>query len=385
MSDPHVVVGGGIAGSAVAYHLARTGDDVVLYDRADDGQATAAGAGVISPPTSSRNADPAWYDFGADAADYYPELSAALRDLTDGPVGYDPTELMAVAVSEDETTPHQRLLDRTRRRQRERGYPAAGSLTELSPSAARDRVDGLARPTAAFAYENAARLDGRTFRDALQTAVEALGGTVRNETVERLSVVDDAVRAVHTPDSRQAAASVTVAGGAWSSEFERSLGVDLPVSPTRGQIAHLRTSAETASWPILTAHRGHYMVPWDDGRVAVGATREDDAGFDPTVTAGGAREVLAEALRVVPGLQDATLIEMRVGLRPTSADRRPILGPLPGLTNAHVATGFGATGLTLAPYAGAVVADAVTNDDTGAIPDAFRPGREYERDAVSSH
>ena len=103
---------------------------------------------------------------------------------------------------------------------------------------------------------------------------------------------------------------------------------------------------------------GHYMVPWADHRVAVGATVED-AGFAAEVTAGGVNEIMREALRVMPGLATATLGEVRVGLRPTSVDDSPLLGPLPGIDNVFVATGHGASGLLLGPISGQVVADLV--------------------------
>ena len=79
-------------------------------------------------------------------------------------------------------------------------------------------------------------------------------------------------------------------------------------------------------------------------------------------------------MAIAPGLADATLSEVRVGLRPTSADDRPLLGPLPTMANVHVCTGHGANGLLLGPYSGALVAAGVT----GAVPDAlepYRPGR----------
>lgn len=71
----------------------------------------------------------------------------------------------------------------------------------------------------------------------------------------------------------------------------------------------------------------------------------------------GVREALGEALRVAPGLATATLHEVRIGLRPTSTDGLPIMGQLPGLDNAYIATGHGASGLTLGPYSGSAVAD----------------------------
>jgi D-amino-acid dehydrogenase len=98
------------------------------------------------------------------------------------------------------------------------------------------------------------------------------------------------------------------------------------------------------------------MVPWDDGRVVVGATRETGSGFGAHTTAAGVREVLAEALRVAPGLAKAAIREVRVGLRPASRDGLPILGPAPGIAGLLLATGHGARGLQLGPYSGKVVA-----------------------------
>ena len=122
-----------------------------------------------------------------------------------------------------------------------------------------------------------------------------------------------------------------IAGGAWTRRLGEQLGVQLPVGPVRGQIAHLGVADhDTGSWPIVQQVYGHYMVPWADHRVAVGATVED-AGFAPDVTAGGVNEIMREALRVMPGLASATLGEVRVGLRPTSIDDSPVLGPLPGV------------------------------------------------------
>jgi D-amino-acid dehydrogenase len=99
------------------------------------------------------------------------------------------------------------------------------------------------------------------------------------------------------------------------------------------------------------------MVPWPDHRVVVGATRETGSGFQPHTTAAGVREVLSEALRVAPGLAAADIRDIRVGLRPYSADTMPVLGPVPGVRDIYLATGHGPTGLTLGPFSGKVVAD----------------------------
>src|SRR6516225_3957286 len=69
------------------------------------------------------------------------------------------------------------------------------------------------------------------------------------------------------------------------------------------------------------------------------------------------REVLTEALRVAPGLADWEISEMRVGLRPLSADGLPVLGAIPGVDGVFVATGHGPSGLQLGPYSAKIVAE----------------------------
>ena len=64
-----------------------------------------------------------------------------------------------------------------------------------------------------------------------------------------------------------------------------------------------------------------------------------------------------EALRVAPGLREASIRDIRVGLRPASADGLPILGPMPSVANLMLATGHGSIGLQLGPYSGKVIAD----------------------------
>jgi D-amino-acid dehydrogenase len=172
-----------------------------------------------------------------------------------------------------------------------------------------------------------------------------------------------------------AADAVVIAGGAWTRRLGDQLGVQLPVDPLRGQIAHLGVAEhDTGAWPIVQQVYGHYMVPWADHRVAVGATVED-AGFADDVTAGGVNEIMREALRVMPGLASATLSEIRVGLRPTSPDDAPLLGPLPGIGNVFVATGHGAEGLLLGPLSGKLIADLVHGREPEVDLAPFSPAR----------
>ena len=117
------------------------------------------------------------------------------------------------------------------------------------------------------------------------------------------------------------------------------------------------------------------MLGFPESRIVVGATREDGVGYDYRVTAGGVRSVLDEGLRLAPGLRTASLLETRVGFRPVTEDRRPLLGALPDHPNVFVATGHAGYGLELGPYSGALVAELVMERAPGIDLAPFAPAR----------
>ena len=82
---------------------------------------------------------------------------------------------------------------------------------------------------------------------------------------------------------------------------------------------------------------------------------------------------------MAPGLAGAHYLETRVGLRPTSADDRALVGPVPGWANAWVATGHGANGLLQGPYSARLLAHAVAGvappPDEARLPGHFDPAR----------
>jgi D-amino-acid dehydrogenase len=352
-----IVVGGGIVGMSTAYHLVSGGARTLLIDRADRGRATDAGAGILSPETNSRDPE-TWFDFAVEAVAYYPSLVQRLQADQGGDTGYAQCGQMIVAVSEDEHEAFERAKRLIFSRQARRGLPNHDDLHEVTAREARQLFPALASVYGAIYYRRAARVDGRLLNQALQDAAEHRGLILKRGTVERLTIQQHGVTGVVVDGESLSAGKFVIAGGAWSQAFGVQLGVEIPVAPQRGQIIHLGLSGtDTSAWPMISAFHGHYMVPWPDHRVVVGATRETGSGFQPHTTAAGVREVLDEALRVAPGLAAADIRDIRVGLRPYSADTMPVLGPVPGVREIYLATGHGPTGLTLGPYSGKVVAD----------------------------
>jgi D-amino-acid dehydrogenase len=354
-----VVIGGGMVGASAAYHLARAGVRTLLVDRRDGGRATDAGAGILSTATNIADPDPV-ERFEAHAAEYYPVLIEQLREDGGGATGYGVCGSLTVAIDDDELA----HLDQSRTGLRRWRAAKDRGFAEIGPDAAKALFPPLAEVKGAIHCGRGARVDGRLLAAALLRAAAQRGIEVRHAAVEELIVEQGAVAGIRVAGERLACGYAVLAAGAWSKELSRRLGVEIPVEPQRGQIVHLGLPGiDTSAWPIVLAFRGHYMVPWEDSRVVVGATRETGSGFSPHTTAAGVVQVLAEALRVAPGLAGAEIREIRVGLRPASRDGLPILGPVPGVAKLLLATGHGSIGLQLGPYSGKVVAGMITHGE----------------------
>jgi D-amino-acid dehydrogenase len=353
MSEPHVViVGAGVAGAATAFALARRGAAVTVLDAARPGTATAAGAGIVQPWSSAVEDGP-YYELYARGAAYYPELLESLAAA--GVESVDFRRTGSLVVSADPavlTAAEQRLAAR-----RAAGAPT-GEVQRLPNARARELFPPLATGLDAVYVPGGGRVDGRTLRDGLLAGAQRYGAEIRNGLC---SLVRTDIRArVRVDDTEIAADAVVVAAGAWSDAVLEPTGHRVDVEPQRGQITHLRLDGvETGGWPTVLPLSGHYLVAFDDSRVVVGATRETGSGFDARLTAAGQREVLDQALRVAPGLANATVLETRVGLRPLPADGIPRLGAVPGAPGVFVNAGFGAGGLTMAPAAGDALAAVV--------------------------
>ena len=381
------IAGGGLVGLAAAYELATRGARVTVVDAGRTGRATDAGAGILAPDTHPAT-EAFWWDMAHDAGDHYPRLLERLESDgidTEGS-GYARCGLLSLGLRESEERWFGPFAERVTRR-------SEGRVREITPDAAVALFPPLGPVHRALHYADAARIDGRGMAEALRQGsarrgVRFVSGTVAGVVAVRPAAsrpgspqaasyrgTPQAVHRVQVSDHEDLqCGALLVAGGAWSAAIGDRLSCPLPITPTKGQIVHLGTKHDTGDWPLVQPLLTHYLVPWPDGRVACGGTFEPGAGFSATVTAAGLHELLRECLLVAPGLADAEHLTTRVGLRPTSADDRPVVGAVPGWSNVWVATGHGANGLLLGPHSAALVAAQMTGEHV-AIPAELDPAR----------
>lgn len=350
-----IVVGAGIVGASTAYHLAREGVEVVVVDQQHEGQATAAGAGIICPWISSGEEEhPDWYALAKAGACYYPSLISMLEQDGETNVSYRLVGAMAVNSDEEELDAIEQKV-----RERQSETPEVGEIRRLSADEAQALFPPLKSGLGAVYVSGSARVDGKLLRDAMKRGAER-HGVLYKAGEAGLEVKDGKVAGVRVNDQLISADAVVVTAGAWISKLLEPLGIDLSVEPQRGQIIHLEVPGQdTSDWPVILPQNDHYLVSFDDSRVVVGATRETGSGFDYRLTAAGVKEVLDEALSVAPGLSNSTLKEVRIGFRPFAKDLLPLIGCVPSIEGLVIANGLGASGLTMGPYVGSAAANLV--------------------------
>src|SRR5215218_993662 len=319
-----IVIGGGLLGWSAAYPLVKAGQRVALVDRMDEGHATQAGAGIIAPGMNVRDSETG-YELRKASIAYYNELVDSLTADGEPDTGYERVGALFVARSEAEAEQLPALAKDMIRR-REDGLGNVGQVTLLDPAGARALFPPLGDILGAIHASDASRVNGRTLRDALRSSCQRNGCELIVGEAELISAGESLVE-VKVGSTMIQGSSLIIAAGAWSCYLAKTLGFALPIFPQRGQIAHLdMPDAYTGDWPMIVGYYDQYILTFRPNRVVCGATRESDSGYEVRLTAAGVKSVLDEALAVAPGLGNATLAEIRIGLRPFSPDRLPVLG-----------------------------------------------------------
>ena len=106
----------------------------------------------------------------------------------------------------------------------------------------------------------------------------------------------------------------------------------------------------------------------------------EERGFDTTVTAGAAFELLRDIAELLPGVSELVIEELSAGLRPATPDNAPAIGPA-APAGLHWATGHHRNGILLAPITGELMAAMLTGEEVPELARPFSPGR-FSRVAI---
>jgi sarcosine oxidase subunit beta len=329
-----VVIGAGVVGASVAWHLARRGVRVTLVD-----QGTGTGQGSSARATGGYRAQ-----YGTAINVRLSLLSRAKLRVFKDEVGIDPGYQQAGYLWLATNPRELAAMDAARAMQHAEWLSEAtvvshDDVRRINPAVVDPTViggtfcptDGFIRPLAILTgYLNAARPLGASVRwDTRVTGVEREGERFTRVVTDRGSIPCGAV---------------VVAAGPWSGEVGRLLGLSIPVQPLRRQVATtVPTSALPAGMPMTIWAGDGFHLRVRDGRVLLLRPTEGAPG-DPWSTAvddGWVREVTGMAHTRVPVLRDVPIDRWGcwAGLYEMSPDKHALLGQVHGAVNAFTASG----------------------------------------------
>ena len=358
-----VVVGGGVIGCSTAFALARRGAEVVVVERGSAGSgASSAAAGMLAPLSESEEPGP-FLEIGLEALSGVEDWVRAVEEAAGTRVDLVRSGVLKLARNDDQAAELRVRLDWQRAHDRSVRYLSQPELYQLLPQLG----PGFA---GALNYPPEAQVDARRYADALRLAVETAGGRLmEGVAASRVMSGDGAVTAVETSADRLAADAVVIATGS-EPELLRQAGIDLPLSPVKGEMLRLRPQARLP--PQIVFAPGGYLTPKADGTVLVGAT-QFPGRHDLEVEAGSMAQLLEFAFMVYPTLRRARFVEAWAGLRPGLPDRLPAIGLTPHLKGLWVAVGHHRNGILLSGWTGERLAAAIL--EAAPLPNAVSPAR----------
>lgn len=371
-----VVVGGGIIGLSVAYHLAQAGiTDVLLLEQDEflgTGSTAKAAGGIraqFSTPVNiemSRLAISRWERFAEEMGVPFEFVRSGYLFLTSRPA--------KIPLLEENIALQRRFgvpVDLLRGDEVRRRWPWLRADDIVA--AAFGPADGYATPNDAVAgYAKRARELGVSIRCLSKvTRIERTGKEVSGVVVEG--------------GERVPCRTLVLATGAAIYLLAADLGVDVPIRPVRRMIFFTDPTPTLPGVVPLTIdlESGLYFRK-ETGGLLLGRSREDEPfGFNEDVDWDYAAIVVEYALNRLPFLERASIINAWAGVYEVTPDHHPIIGRVPGIPNLVIAGGFSGHGFMQAPAAGLLVAEMIRHGAPRTLDiRAFRLERFAEGDLV---
>lgn len=339
------IIGGGIVGSLTAYFLKEAGfEDITIFDR-EVGQATSASAGIISPWLSKRR-NQKWYHLANEGAALYPKIVANANISTTAyrQTGTVVTRANSSNIDELVTLANNRKIN----------APMMQEVKSISAVEIMQLMPQIKVTSPGVFISGGARIDGAKFIAEIKDFINIQS---INQSIE--------LTAQGTIKDYPEFDIIILAVGAWLPELLAPLNYKVNVRPQKGQLIELAVPnfANDEQQPVLMPEGESDFIPQGKGKLIIGASHENQAGFDLTPTHEIREYLLKSAQKFNPELNDQQINNVRVGTRAYTPDFAPFFGYLPEHQHIYVASGLGSSGLTTGPMIAKLLAELIINNN----------------------
>jgi 4-methylaminobutanoate oxidase (formaldehyde-forming) len=376
----HIIIGGGVLGSSIAYHLARDSRDSVLVLERNElaGSASSKAAGLILQATSKPSNTP--------LVKLTREIVLELEEEIGESIGFHDVGSIRVAASERRV--HE--LKVVEQNALANGIP----FKHLNHEEVSDKAKWLKNSSSdrSIFFPSDGYVDPYLLSQAYARAARRMGAHIRTHTaVNDLVLSTSGVVSVRCSTGDVSGGSVIDAAGAWASVLSARAGYPLPMTPTR---SHYWVTAPSKAYGgefpvVLLPDCKAYMRP-EVGGMVVGVQERYSATFDArelpddinsfSPTRGEEHwDVIAEAMEAIsrffPTVLQAEFSSYVSGLSTYTPDGQILLGAVPGVRNLYAAAGCCGNGVALSAGIGSAISALVRNEEPAFDIAPFAPTR----------
>ena len=339
-----IVVGAGVVGASIAFHLAEQGIETLVLDHNGPagGSTSRSGALVRCHYPTSLEADLAWESL----TQYFEPWG----ERVGGGCGFTRTGFAYLA-GEERVEALRHNVNLQQKVNVETALMQPERLGELEPAL---HLDGVALA----AYEpRGGYADPTATTVSFLEAGTRLGARFERRRVTGLRVSGGRVSGVETDGGAFEAGVIVLAAGAWSVPLAAGVGLELPISPVRVQVALFERPPElTTHLTVIDSVSGFYARPAAERATLIGLRDryewlESNEDWNPNPDAGFVDEAARLLGERIPALEGAPYLTGRAGILDTTPDGRPVLGP-EGPEGLYLAVGWSGTGFKKAPAVG---------------------------------
>jgi glycine/D-amino acid oxidase-like deaminating enzyme len=396
-----IVIGAGVIGCSIAYHLGRRGVSACIVDR-ESIAARASGKAwavftyapamlvfekcVTTPSTAFESGSidlsetlPGesvghWLYLHSASYDRMPEFAIELKERGGVDIEYcetPSTNLVTQKEFEEAGGPQELIRPLREMGGVESDWLDYDALRKEFPSLNPVYAGGITYP--------AGQVEPYRFTLSMAQAAESLGAEIVTGEVVGFATEGDEITGVRLASGNELQAdAVVLATGPWIGEGCALLGHEIGC---RAFLTQCLRAMMPVDLPLHTLGAGDYWIlPKKNGEVILAMYGPDfieRPNFDASLTEEVKLEILEGVARVLPALEDATIVEHRgdlLAVAPMPPYQKPVMGRLPEWQNGYIASRFGGDGVCMSPAAGEVMAELI---DTGKAP--LRARRMLER------
>jgi len=374
-----VVIGGGVIGSSITYHLAKKGVKVVLLEK-----------NGIASGTSSSCEGLVFLQSKKPGIHLRLALESAkkfynLKNELDYDIEYRNNGGMVVIENSEELKAMKIFVEKQKSIGLEVSLLDKNKAIEKEPALSQDILGSTFSPLDA-------QVNPIYLSYAFINSAKNLGAKIYTHTeVTGIKLESNKVRSIETSRGEIETEIVINASGIYAPEIGRMVNLNIPIKPRRGQLLVTEPIPKILNGVLISAKyiaakfnpnlaeiegEGISIEQTASGNLLIGSTREF-VGMNKSTTLEGINSIAKHIIMLFPQLKEINIIRTFAGFRPYTPDGLPILGKLKDLEGFIMAAGHEGDGIALSPITGDLIAELVVEGKTSISLDEFKLERFY--------